>query len=104
MSKARFERVMSRVEARGAGAPLLGHGSYGASTARAVSVLRKLDAELRGRTEQQKTLDDVVAELARKRQAVSTASFQTTAEQVSGLELDAFFKSQVEPILERNRK
>ena len=40
-----------------------GRRSEGASTARAVSVLRELDAELRARTEQQKNLDDVVAEL-----------------------------------------
>ena len=103
-SKVRFERVMRRVEARGAQAKLLGRGSHGASTARAITVLRRLDAELRSRTEQQKTLDDVVAELTRKRQPVSTASFRATAEQVSGLELGAFFKAQVEPILERNRQ
>jgi len=104
MSKARFERMIGRIEARGAQAKLLGYHSTGASTARAVAVLRRLDAELRGRTEQQKTLDDVVAELARKRQPISTASFQATAEQVSGLELDGFFRTQVEPILERSRK
>jgi hypothetical protein len=104
MSKARAERVMRQVEARGAQAKLLGHGSEGASTARAVTVLRRLDAELRSRTEQQKTLDDVVAEVARRRQGVSTSSFRTAAEQVSGLELDAFFRREVEPILERNRQ
>jgi len=104
VSKARTERMLRRVAARGANAPLRGHGSTGASTARAVSVLRDLDAELRARTEQQKTLDDVVAELTRKRQAVSTSSFQATAEQISGLELDDFFKTKVEPILERNRQ
>lgn len=104
MSKSRYERVVQRIAARGAGAKLLGHESYGDSTARAVTVLRELDAELRARTEQQKTLDDVVAELARKRLAVSTASFQSTAEQVSGLELDDFFRTRVDPILERNRQ
>jgi hypothetical protein len=81
-----------------------GRGSGGASTARAVTVLRRLDAELRGRTEQQKTLDDVVAELARRRQPVSTASFRAIAEQVSGLDLAAFFAREVEPILERSRR
>jgi hypothetical protein len=35
---------------------------------------------------------------------VSTSSFQATAEQISGLELDDFFKTKVEPILERNRQ
>jgi hypothetical protein len=104
MSKARFERMMGRVAARGANARLRAHGSDGPSTARAVGVLRELDAELRARTEQQKTLDDVVAELARRRQAVSTSSFQATAEQISGLELDEFFRTKVEPILEHNRQ
>jgi hypothetical protein len=104
MSKTRFDRMLARMAARGANAPLRANGSSGPSTARAVSVLRQLDAELRARTEQQKTLDDVVAELARKRQAVSTASFQATAEQISGLDLDDFFRTKVEPILERNRQ
>jgi hypothetical protein len=104
MSKSRYERVLQRIAARGAGAKLLGHESHGDSTARAVTVLRELDAELRARSEQQKTLDDVVAELARKRLSVSTATFHATAEQVSGLELDDFFRTKVEPILERNRQ
>jgi hypothetical protein len=104
ISRVRYRRVLERIEAKGAGAKLLGHASRGASTARAVTVLRDLDAELRARTEQQKTLDDVVAELARKRVSVSTSTFQATAEQVSGLELDDFFRTQVEPILERHRQ
>jgi hypothetical protein len=102
MSRRRYERVMARIAERGAGAPLLGRDSEGPSTARAVSVLRELDAELRGRTEQQKTLDDVVAELARKRAGVSTSSFLTTAERVSGIQLDDFFRTRVEPILKRD--
>ncbi len=101
MSKRRYEGVMESVATRGAAAPLLGRGSKGASTARAVTVLRELDAELRARTEHQKNLDDVVAELARKRQPVSTASFHATAEHVSGLDLDAFFRGQVAPLLQR---
>jgi hypothetical protein len=102
MSRRRYERVLARIAERGAGAPLLGRYSEGASTARAVGVLRELDAELRGRTEQQKNLDDVVAELARKRQAISTSAFRSTAEHVSGLDLDAFFRTRVEPILKRD--
>ncbi|MGH7288309.1 MAG: hypothetical protein ACREI8_09865, partial [Myxococcota bacterium] len=101
LSKRRYEGVMERIAARGAGAPLLGRGSKGASTARAVTVLRELDAELRARTEHQKNLDDVVAELARKRQPVSTATFRATAEHVSGLDLDGFFESRVLPLLQR---
>ena len=103
MSKARFERMLNRVVARGANAPLRGMGSAGASTERAIGVLRQLDKELRARTEQQKNLDDVVAELARRHQGVSTASFQVTAEQISGLDLGEFFRTKVDPILERHR-
>ena len=101
MGKRRYEGVLERIAARGAEAKLLGRGSEGASTARAVTLLRELDAELRARTEHQKNLDDVVAELARKRQPVSTASFRATAERVSGLDLDAFFQSRVAPLLQR---
>jgi hypothetical protein len=103
MSRVRTERMLALVAKRGANAPLRGHNSSGPSTARAPRVLRALDAELRARTEQQKTLDDVVAELARKRQAVSTASFEATAEQISGLDLSEFFRTKVQPILERGR-
>jgi hypothetical protein len=103
ISRSRFERVMRRIAEKGARAPLRAHGSSGRSTARAVTVLRALDAELRGRSEEQKNLDDVVAELASKRQAISTSSFQAMAERATGLELDSFFKNQVEPILQRNR-
>jgi hypothetical protein len=104
ISRKRYEKTLDRIAAKGAGAPLLGHDSKGPSTARAVGVLRALDAELRARTEQQKTLDDVVAELSRKRLAVSTSTFQSTAEQVSGLDLDEFFNTRVEPILQRSRQ
>jgi predicted metalloprotease with PDZ domain len=102
ISRRRYERVMDKLAARGANAPLLGRGSEGAATARAVTVLRELDQELRSRTEQQKNLDDVVAELARRRQAVSTSAFHSTAEHVSGLDLDAFFESKVAPVLKRD--
>jgi hypothetical protein len=44
-----------------------------------------------------------VAELARTRQAVSTAAFFATAERVSGLDLGAFQRNRVEPILRRDR-
>jgi hypothetical protein len=102
MSKSRSERVLKRIAQRGARAPLLGRNSKGASTARAVTVLRALDEELRGRTEQQKTLDDVVAEMTRKHMAVSTSTFRATAEQVSGLDLSGFFDTRVTPILKRD--
>jgi hypothetical protein len=101
ISKRRYRRVMERIEKRGAGARLRGRDSVGASTARAVSVLRDLDALLRSRTEEQTTLDDVVAELARKPGSVSTAVFFATAEQVSGLDLGSFQANSVEPILKR---
>jgi len=102
MSKRRGERVLDRIVARGADTRLQGRDSKGAATARAVGVLRQLDAELRARTEQQKNLDDVVAELARKRKGISTASFKATAERVSGIDLDAFFREKVMPILDRD--
>ena len=101
ISRSRYQKVLDHIATKGAGAPLRGRHSEGPSTARAVGVLRELDAELRGRTEQQKNLDDVVAELARKRQAVSTSALHATAEHVSGLDLDEFFRTKVEPILQR---
>jgi hypothetical protein len=102
ISKRRYRRLLEKIEARGVRKLLRGQDSGGASTARAITVLRDLDAELRGRTEELKNLDDVVAELARKRQGISTAVFFATAEQVSGLDLGAFRRNKVEPILRRD--
>ncbi len=95
ISRTRHKRALAAIEARGRGARLDGTHSAGPSTARAVSVLRALDAELRGRSEGAIGLDRVLAELARRDVSLSVASFRAAAERASGLDLSAFFKSHV---------
>lgn len=67
----------------------------GAGTARAVTVLRALDRRIRDATDQTRSLDDVVRLLVRESGAVTTERMQKLAEQVSGQDLSAFFKSEV---------
>jgi hypothetical protein len=95
VSKRRYERAVEAIERKGRGTPLAGRRSSGAATARAVTVLRALDAKIREDTEQRLSLDAVVAVLARQPEDVTTAGFKTTAERVTGLDLDSFFRSNV---------
>lgn len=95
VSKRRFEHALAAFERKGRTAVLAGERSSGASTARAVSVLRALDAHIRDETGGRMRLDPVVAVLARQLEPVTTAGFQATAEKVTGLDLDAFFRTRV---------
>jgi hypothetical protein len=91
ISRTRHARALAEIEKRGRGARLDGVHSSGASTARAVGVLRALDRELRSRTEGAASLDRVLAEVARSDESISVASFRAAAERASGLDLSAFF-------------
>jgi hypothetical protein len=95
VSKRRHERALEKLERRARGAALAGRSSSGRSTARAVSVLRALDAHIRQETGERASLDPVVAVLARQVEPVTTAGFKATAEKVTGLDLDAFFRANV---------
>jgi predicted metalloprotease with PDZ domain len=63
----------------------------GTVTARAVGLLRDLDAEIRAATGGARSLDDVVRELVGSREAVSLAHFRRVCERVTGRSLPAFF-------------
>ncbi len=95
VSKRRHERALDAIERKGRNAPLAGKRSSGPATARAVTVLRALDAHIRDETSDRMNLDAVVAVLARQLAPVTTAGFQITAEKVTGLDLDSFFRSNV---------
>jgi predicted metalloprotease with PDZ domain len=95
VSKRRHERALEVIEARGRSAQLAGERSSGAETARAVAVVRALDAHIRSETSDRVSLDAVVAVLARQQAPVTTAGFRATAERVTGLDLGAFFRSRV---------
>jgi hypothetical protein len=95
VSKLRHERSLARIERKGRGAALAGQRSAGAATARAVTVLHALDAHIREETSERMSLDPVVAVLARQLEPVTTVGFQATAERVTGLDLDSFFRFNV---------
>jgi hypothetical protein len=67
----------------------------GAGTARAVTVLRSLDARIRDATHGAKSLDDVVRILIAEPSDLTTEHVLRAAEKVSGQDLSAFFKSEV---------
>jgi predicted metalloprotease with PDZ domain len=95
VSKRRYERGIEAIGRKGRGAALAGQRSSGIATARAVMVLRALDAHIRAQTSGRMSLDSVVAVLARQLTPVTTAGFQATAEKVTGLDLGSFFRSNV---------
>jgi hypothetical protein len=96
ISKLRHERALEALARRSRGARLAGAGSTGLATDRAVTVLHALDAHIRERTNGRMSLDPVVAVLARQLQPVTTAGFEALAERVTGLELGAFFRANVD--------
>ncbi len=91
LSEQRFEqahRGLADWAARAAG-PLDAEHSAGATTARAVGVLRRLDAEIRSASSGRHSLDDVAAELAGDRRRVSLELLRTSAERFAGKPLAA---------------
>lgn len=91
LSERRFEqahRSLAEWAARAAG-PLDTEHSTGATTARAVGVLRRLDAEIRSASNGRHSLDNVVAELANDRRRVSLELLRTSAERFAGKPLAA---------------
>ncbi len=86
VSTARFEqahRTLADWAAREAG-PLDAPRSSGPTTARAVGVLRKVDAEIRAASGGRQSLDNVVADLAAQPKAVTLEMFRTSAERHAG--------------------
>lgn len=95
MSRRRHERALTGLERRARGARLAGADSSGAATARAVLVLRALDLHIRQETEEERSLDDVVALLATQLEPVTTNGFRAAAEKATGLDLAGFFQREV---------
>lgn len=93
ISKRRYERALERIAARGRGvrSVVATERASGAVTARAVGLLRDLDAEIRAATNDERSLDDVVHALTQSPEAVSLAHFRALCEQVAGTRLRDFF-------------
>ena len=95
LSRRRHARALEALERRAAGAELSGARSSGAQTARAVIVLRALDHHIRAQTEEDRSLDDVVALMAAEPRTLTTAGFRALAEEATGLDLGGFFERTV---------
>lgn len=86
---AKLEQWAERIEG------LEGKRSSGARTAKGVTVMRALDAELRRRTEDQHNLDDVARTLAEEGAAVSVKRLREIAAKLAGGPLDALAEEQL---------
>jgi len=87
----RYQSSLRRLAHRGGRVPETGAHSTGSTSARAATVLHRLDLEIRERTGEAKRLDHVVRELAGNR-AITSDDFRKLAEKVSGLDLGPFFR------------
>jgi hypothetical protein len=95
-SRRRFELSLARLEEKGAGVRRLSVDRADATvTARAVTVLRALDAILREETQEEHSLDDVVRVLAERRSRVTATELRELAESIGGVDLQAFFRRHV---------
>jgi len=85
ISAKRFKEATAFQGTKGQGAPnLFVPASTGAVTARAVTVMVAVDAEIRQATGGKASLDDVAREFAKQRGEVSLAQFQSLAAKIAG--------------------
>jgi hypothetical protein len=92
LSRRRYEHSLARLAERGRAVPQLEVArSDGDVTARAVTVLHALDAEIRRVTQDAASLDLVVGRLAELRTPVDGAKLREVAEAVAGTSLERFF-------------
>lgn len=102
LSEHRFElahRSLAEWAAREAG-PLAVENSSGATTARAVGVFRRVDAEIRSASDGRHSLDDVVADLAGDRRRVSLALLRESAAAHAGRPLQSLREAALEAPLQ----
>lgn len=93
LSRSRYEKSLARLEERGRGVlRLLVDRAGSQETARAVTVLRELDAKLRADSEDERSLDDVVRVLAERRGTLTVATFRELAQETAGSDLSDFFR------------
>ncbi len=96
MSRWRFEKAQKILEQKARRAQRLRVPEADAAVkALAVGVLRKLDAEIRRRSDGAAGLDDVARLLAEASPVITTELFQMLSEYVAGVDLDVFFRRHV---------
>jgi hypothetical protein len=94
LSKRRHERALARIAEKGRDvrSVVAEERATGPVAARAVTLLRELDGEIRSATGGARSLDDVVRELVGSREAISLAHFRRVCERVTGRALPTFFE------------
>jgi len=97
ISDKRYERGIDRAEEWAEeSAGLQAERSSGARTARGVTVMRELDAELRERSGGRHSLDDVARQLAEDGKPVTTERMREIAEQLAGAPLESISPERLE--------
>jgi hypothetical protein len=93
LSKRRTQRALERIAEKGRGVENVAapERATSAVSARAVGLLRDLDAEIRAATGGARNLDDVVRALVGSSEPVSLDRFRSVCERVTGSEFSAFF-------------
>lgn len=76
-------------------ARLLPGESSGARTARAVAILADLDKEIRARSADETSLDDVVRWLAQERTQITIESFIAATREATGQQVDSYFRERI---------
>jgi hypothetical protein len=90
ISTARYERGFDKLDQWSADVETLqAESSSGARTAKAVAVMRQLDAELRRRSGGERSLDDVARQLAEDGAPVSVERLRAISSELAGAPLDA---------------
>lgn len=90
ISQRRYERARDDLAEWGReSSDLCGRRSTGSRTARAVTILARVDAEIRDRTDGRRSLDDVLRELAEMDDKITVAAFRETVADVADEPVDA---------------
>jgi hypothetical protein len=93
ISHERYTKTLAKLEQRGQGVTKLRlRSSSGAVTAHAVSILHKLDQQIREKTLDKVSLDDVLQAMAAAPRAWTTTRFRQLCERIAGIGLEAFFE------------
>jgi hypothetical protein len=96
VSHRRYEKALAKLRARGRSAKSLTvEHAHGDVTAKAVGVLADLDREIRDRTSDRASLDDVFARLVKLQGPITTKRFRVIVEKVGGGDYGAFFRRRV---------
>ena len=96
ISRRRYQKILARLAEKGRGVVSLEvEQATGPVMARADSVLHELDDEIRKRSSDTRSLDDVVSAIVQRDVTLTTASFRAIAESVSGESLVSFFRRRV---------